>query len=70
MTTQEKLAMQQRVVRNVSDGTFLQTLATKLDVVIQSEIDREIDSELEEIKEDVWDSIFDKNISFEFGSQI
>ena len=53
MTTQEKLAMQQRVVRNVSDGTFLQTLATKLDVVIQSEIDREIDSELEEIKEEL-----------------
>ena len=53
MTTQEKLAMQQRVVRNVSDGTFLQIVATKLDVVIQSEVDKEFDSELEEIREEL-----------------
>ena len=53
MTTQEKLAMQQRVVRNVSDGSFLQTVATKLDVVIQSEVDKEFDSELEEIGEEL-----------------
>ena len=53
MTTNEKLALQHRVVRNVSDGTFLQTMATKLDMVIQADSDSEFCMELEEIREEL-----------------
>lgn len=53
MTSKEKIELQQRVVLNVSDGTFLTTMATKLDVLSQNHSTNRLTPDLEEIREEL-----------------
>ncbi|MFT5113875.1 MAG: argonaute-like protein implicated in RNA metabolism and viral defense [Parasphingorhabdus sp.] len=53
MTTKEKIGLQEWVIRNVSDDTFLQTTATKLDVLYQASSENALRQDLEEIREEL-----------------
>ena len=53
MTTNEKIRLQEQVIRNVSDDTFLTTTATKLDLLCQASPDNILNEDLEEIRDEL-----------------
>ena len=53
MTTKEKIRLQEQVIRNVSDDTFLTTTAIKLDLLCQASSDNVLMADLEKIRDEL-----------------